>query len=175
MKEELNEDCGCGSTTDNIRSYTGSSTPRYSQDPLVGKTVSLVDGRRGIVDDSIRNNTGEVIGYVIEGDRGSYRVFKNKISGVLDESGGAFASLPGTPGMGNVVPPTPGKEGSGDQFPSLTAGTPAAKGKKKKSKMDPLVVDSDQTVKRTPAPLDTSLMDFKTFLSKTKGLQNDKK
>jgi hypothetical protein len=171
MKEELNEDCGCGSTTDNIRSYTGSSTPKYSQDPLVGKKVSLVDGRSGMVDDSIRNNTGEVIGYVIEGDRGSYRVFKNKISGLLSESGGAFASLPSTPGMGNVVPPTPEKEGSGDQFPSLSVGTPAAKGKKKKRMTDFAGTTGSvekTTTARTPNPLDMSLMDFKTFVTNSK-------
>jgi hypothetical protein len=166
--EELNEDCGCGSTTDSIRSYTGASTPKYSQDPLVGKRVSLIDGRSGLVDDSIRNNTGEVIGYVIEGDRGAYRVFKNKITGIMDESGGAFASLAGTPGMGNVVPPTPDHEGSGDQFPSLTVGTPAAKGKKKKKA--PVVTET--TSVKTPNPLSTSLMDFKTFLDNSKKNQN---
>jgi hypothetical protein len=159
--KELNEDCGCGSTTNNIRSYNDSSRSKYSQDPLVGKMVNLVDGRTGLVDDSIRNNTGEVIGYVIEGDRGSYRVFKNKISGIIQESGGPLATLPSVPGMGNVVPPTPGKEGSGDQFPSLTAGTPAAKGKKKD--------------KKTPNPIDTSLMDFKTFVNKSKKAQGNKK
>lgn len=152
--EELNEDCGCGDTTNNIRSYTGAPASRYSQDPLVGKKVSLVDGRSGMVDDSIRNNTGEVIGYVIEGDRGSYRVFKNKISGIIKESGEALASLSNTPGMGDVKPPLPdGTPGSGDQFTSLSAGTHAAKGKKGKSK-NPMM----------PKPLDTSLMDFKAFL-----------
>ena len=103
-----------------------------------------------MVDDSIRNNTGEVIGYVIEGDRGSYRVFKNKISGIIQESGEALASLANTPGMGNVKPPLPdGTPGSGDQFTSLSAGTPAAKRKKGK---------------KNPNPLDTSLMDFKAFI-----------
>ena len=173
MKEELNEDCGCGSTTDNIRSYTSYASPKYSQDPLVGKMVSLIDGRKGKVDDSIRNNTGEVIGYVIEGDRGTYRVFKNKISGMLDESGGAFASLPSTPGMGNVVPPTPGKEGSGDQFPTLTAGTPAAKGKKKNKLNDFAgVTGASKKNKPTPNPIDTSLMDFNTFISNSKKNQS---
>jgi hypothetical protein len=172
--EKLNEDCGCGSTTNNIRSYADSTASRHSTDPLVGKRVNLVDGRSGLVDDSIRNNTGEVIGYVIEGDRGSYRVFKNKISGIVQESGEAFATLPSVPGMGNVVPPTPGKEGSGDQFPTLTAGTPAAKGKKKKMKDFAGTTEDKkkETVKRTPDPLDVSLMDFKTFISKGKKSQN---
>jgi hypothetical protein len=173
MEEKLNEDCGCGSTTDNIRNYNSYSTPKYLQDPLVGKNVSLIDGRKGKVDDSIRNNTGEVIGYVIEGDRGTYRVFKNKISGVLDESGGAFASLPSTPGMGNVVPPTPGKEGSGDQFPSLSVGTPAAKGRKKNKNYD-YVGATGTSKKNTKSanPLDTSIMDFNTFLSSSKKNQS---
>jgi hypothetical protein len=156
MEEKLDEDCGCGGTTDSIRSFTNTSASRYNQDPLVGTRVNLVDGRSGKVDDSIRNNTGEVIGYVIEGDRGTYRVFKNKIAGPMGESEGAMSSLSATPGMGNVVPPGPGRTGSGDQFPSLTVGTPAAKKKKKKK-------DNN--------PIDTSLMDFKTFLNKGKGNQ----
>jgi hypothetical protein len=169
MEEELNEDCGCGSTSDNIRSFSAPPTSRFSPDPLVGKRVNLVDGRSGLVDDSIRNNTGEVIGYVIEGDRGSYRVFKNKISEVINESGGAFASLAATPGMGNVVPPTPGKEGSGDQFPTLTAGTQAAgKGKKKKYKNIMLGSNETDDQKRTKDPLDTSLLSFSDFLKRTK-------
>ena len=155
--ENLNEDCGCGSSTDAIRSHVQDNF-KYSADPLVGKRVSLVDGRNGLVDDAIRNNTGEVIGYVIEGDRGNYRVFKNKISGVVEESEGAFATLPSVPGMGEVKPPMPdGTPGSGDQFPALTAGTPAAK--KKKNKKEPIRID-------------TSILDFKSFQKRMKQNQN---
>lgn len=56
-----------------------------------------------------------------------------------------LATLGNTPGMGNVQPPMNGGtnagfyndslNGSGDKFPSLTAGTPAAKAKKMKSKL----------------------------------------
>lgn len=55
--------------------------------------------------------------------------------------GSAFASLDTTPGMGNVASPQAGgtnadfyngKVGSGDKFPTLTVGTPAAKKKDKK-------------------------------------------
>lgn len=153
--KELNEDCGCNSAAENIRSFTSSSVPsKYSQDPLVGKRVNLVDGRSGLVDDSIRNNTGEVIGYVIEGDRGKYRVFSNKISGTIEEGAGAFASLSSTPGMGDIKPPMPdGTPGSGDQFPSLTVGTPAAKKKDKKKQEN---------------PYSSSLMDFKSFMKSGK-------
>jgi hypothetical protein len=66
-----------------------------------------------------------------------------------------MASLAGTPGMGPVVPPGPGRTGSGDQFPSLTVGTPAAEKKKKKK-------DSNKN------PLDSSVMDYKSFLSNSK-------
>lgn len=156
MDKKLDEDCGCGATTDSIRSFTDSSASRYNPDPLVGLRVNLIDGRSGKVDDSIRNNTGEVIGYIIEGDKGTYRVFKNKIAGKIDESEGSMSSLSTTPGMGDVVPPGPGRTGSGDQFPSLSVGTPAAKKNKKKKQAN---------------PIDTSLMDFKTFLNKTKGNQ----
>jgi hypothetical protein len=162
--EELNEDCGCGQSTENIKSYESHS--KYSVDPMVGKSVSLNDGRTGRVDDSIRNNTGEVIGYVIEGSEGSYRVFKNKIGNVLDEQEAVAApaagltTLANVQGMGDPMPPGPGgKIGSGDKFPSLTVGTPAAKEdeKKKKKKND---------------TKDGSLMDFNTFLKKSKGLEN---
>lgn len=155
----MSEDCGCGGTTNNIRDYESHRASKYDQDPLVGKRVSLIDGRIGRVDDSIRNSVGEVIGYVIEGERGMYRVFKDKISNELEESGGPMASLEGTPGMGNVVPPGPGRTGSGDKFPSLTVGTPAAKKKKKK------------VSKETPNPISSSLMDFKTFLRNSKSSQ----
>ena len=140
--ENINEkeDCGCGSTTNNIRDYEGSRSRTYDSDPLVGKRVSLIDGRSGRVDDSIRNSVGEVIGYVIEGDRGVYRVFKDKIINPIDESG-PMATL-----------------ASGDQFPSINVGTPAAKKKNKKNKA-------------TPNPIDTSLMDFKSFISNSKGSQ----
>jgi len=51
-------------------------------------------------------------------------------------SGGGFASLGSTPGMGDVASPgVDGSPGSGDRFDNLTVGTPAAKkskGKKKK-------------------------------------------
>ena len=73
----------------------------------------------------------------------------------MEEGGGAMASLAGTPGMGDIAPPGPGRTGSGDQFPSLTIGTPAA-GKKKKKK------DSNKS------PLDSSVMDYKSFLSNSK-------
>ena len=60
----MSEDCGCGGTTSNIREYESYRASKYDQDPLVGKRVSLIDGRSGRVDDSIRNSVGEVIGYV---------------------------------------------------------------------------------------------------------------
>jgi hypothetical protein len=50
--------------------------------------------------------------------------------------------------MGEVQPPTRTSAGSGDQFPTLTAGTPAAKkGKKKKESV----------------PTSSSVMDWKNF------------
>ncbi|NBV27573.1 hypothetical protein EBS02_00925 [bacterium] len=74
----------------------------------------------------------------------------------LSESEGAFATLDATPGMGPVTPPQgPGtnqnfydvaKQGSGDKFPSLTVGTPAAQYSKKKKitkKTNPIQSFSD--------------------------------
>ena len=59
-------------------------------------------------------------------------------------AGNAFATLGTTPGMGIAAPPTNGgtnagfydssKDGSGDKFPSLTVGTPAARKRGKKGK-----------------------------------------
>ncbi len=161
--EELNEDCGCGGTSSTIRDYESHvNYNSYDKDPWIGMNAYLRDGRTGKIDDSIRNNTGQVIGYVIEGERGSFRVFKDKIDRV-EESEGAMASLGNTPGMGNPAMPTPdGKPGSGDKFPSLTVGTPAAKTKRKKSEDDE---DEDEGVKRSG-----SLLDFKAFIKKGKNL-----
>ena len=121
--EELNEDCGCGQKA-NEPSYKPSP---YTQSPdiNVGKIANLFDGRSGMVDDAIRNSTGEVIGYVINGNKGLFRTFKEKIES-FNESEGAMATLSNTPGMGDPMLPGPDHIGSGDQFPSLTAGTPAA-------------------------------------------------
>lgn len=57
-------------------------------------------------------------------------------------AGSAFATLGSTPGMGIAAPPTNGgtnagfydasKDGSGDKFPSLAVGTPAAASNKKR-------------------------------------------
>lgn len=152
----MSEDCGCGSATENIRDYNDYNSNRYNNDPLIGKNVSLFDGRKGKINDAIRDNKGEVIGYVIEGERGMYRVFKDKIEKEIDESVGPMASLGSTPGMGDVIPPGPGRTGSGDQFPTLTAGTPAAKKKKRK------------VSKETSNPIDSSIMDFKSFLKNSK-------
>jgi hypothetical protein len=165
MSEEINEDCGCGGeATNNIRSH--SAGRKYSQDPLVGKRVNLVDGRSGTIDDSIRNSNGEVIGYVIEGGKGKYRVFKNKISEaeeVEEQDGGiggdgGFATLGSTPGMGDVSFPTDGGEGSGDMWPTIgfskDRGKKGKKRKKKRGKM-----------------LDVSLMNFDSFIKNTKKTQ----
>lgn len=153
--EKLNEDCGCGGSSESIRGFEHNrNESKYSSDPLVGKKVSLNDGRTGSVDDTIRNSLGEVIGYVIEGDEGTYRVFKNKISGILNESSGAFASLDSVQGMGDAIPPSSTRTGSGDQFPSLSVGTSSAKGSSKKTKKE--------------SPLKTSLLDFKSFIKKSK-------
>jgi hypothetical protein len=163
MEEKLDEGCGCGGdTTNNIRNYT--SYNKYSPDPLVGKTVNLIDGRTGTVDDSIRNSNGEVIGYVIEGDKGKYRVFKNKIAESIDideqdgggmGDGGGFASLDSTPGMGDIHPPIGNEEGSGDVFPSIGF----SKDRKKKGK---------ERKRKSGKMVDTSLMNFDTFIKNSK-------
>jgi hypothetical protein len=130
MEQKVNEDCGCG------QSSGAQPIPNISYaptDPNVGKFATLADGRTGTINDSIRNSTGEVIGYVLNNDRGNFRVFRDKVT-QISESEGAMATLANTPGMGDVVPPTRDSVGSGDQFPTLTAGTPAAKGKKTKAK-----------------------------------------
>ena len=137
MEQRVNEnDCGCG------QSSGAQPIPNISYaptDPNVGKFATLADGRTGTINDSIRNSTGEVIGYVLNNDRGNFRVFRDKVT-QISESEGAMATLGNTPGMGEVAPPTRDSVGSGDQFPTLTAGTPAAKGKKTKTKK---MTDSD--------------------------------
>ena len=127
--QKINEGCGCGGGSSSAQP---SANIVREQDPAVGKQASLLDGRTGTINDSIRNSRGEVIGYVLNNDNGAFRVFKEKVTNIY-ESEGAMASLDATPGMGEVAPPTKDSVGSGDVFPSLTAGTGAAKkGKKKK-------------------------------------------
>ncbi len=128
--KKINEGCGCGGGSSVTKASP--NIPTREIDPSIGKMASLFDGRNGRIDDSIRNSRGEVIGYVMNNEKGTFRVFKDKVSDIY-ESEGAMASLDATPGMGEVAPPTRTSTGSGDVFPSLTTGTPAAKkGKKKK-------------------------------------------
>jgi hypothetical protein len=139
--EKIDEGCGCGGG-----GSTPINTPIREIDPSVGKIASLSDGRSGKINDSIRNSRGEVIGYVMDGERGTFRVFKDKVTSIYENEGG-MASLEGTPGMGEVQPPTRTSDGSGDVFPALTAGTGSAKkGKKKSTK-----------------PLPKSVLDWETF------------
>jgi len=161
-----NKGCNCGDATENIRSGFNISSKKLENDPLVGKKVILTDGRVGLVDDSIRNGLGEVIGYVIEGEKGSYRVFKNRIYKILDENeefideSDVMASLDSTPGMGDIYPPTRDSLGSGDQFPTLIFRNSSNKKNKKK--------------KKESNPIDTSVIDFKTFLKRIKKSQLNK-
>lgn len=61
-------------------------------------------------------------------------------------SGGGFADLGSTPGMGNVTSPgIDGSPGSGDKFDSLTAGTPAAKRRKSKRKKELSIINDFDT------------------------------
>jgi hypothetical protein len=142
--KKINEGCGCGGGSSETK--TSPNIPTREADPSIGKMASLVDGRNGRIDDSIRNSRGEVIGYVMNNEKGTFRVFKDKVSDIY-ESEGAMASLDATPGMGEVAPPTRTSTGSGDAFPSLTTGTGASKkGKKKESK-----------------PLPKSVLDWNSF------------
>lgn len=127
--QKIDEDCGCGASSNPTISQT-STQP----DPNVGKMATIIDGRTGLINDSIRNSRGEVIGYVLNNERGTFRVFKDKVS-KINESEGAMASFDSVEGMGEVQPPTRDSIGSGDQFPALSVGTPSAKvAKKKKGK-----------------------------------------
>ena len=136
--KSINENCGCGK-----KSQSEPVVQKAIQvDPNLGKTADILDGRRGTINDSIRNSRGEVIGYVLNNDNGTFRVFKDKVSKIY-ESEGAMASLPNVSGMGEVQAPTKDSAGSGDQFPTLTAGTPAAKKSKgKKEKDEPSIANS---------------------------------
>jgi hypothetical protein len=87
-----------------------------------------------------------------------YPEYEMKLSEEMGgDMGGGFASLDSTPGMGNVATPQmdgtnsdfySGKVGSGDKFPTLTVGTPAAK-------------------KRGNKRLFKSFEEFKKFLAKS--------
>ena len=159
--KKLNEDCGCSGSTP-------SSEPK--QKPIskdlsnsnVGKVATLFDGRQALVNDSIRNSSGQIIGYVLNDNRGAFRVFKDKIQN-FSESEGAMSSLSATVGIGNVIAPTADHVGSGDKFPSLDVGTPAAKPDKK--------IASG----RKKNQFTNVLMDFTTFSKKFKGFQQPDK
>ena len=147
--KELNEDCGCGGSSSSPsqeapRPYMGET------DPNIGKAATLWDGRNATINDSIRNSRGEVIGYVMNGERGAFRVFKERVTKIYED--GAMASLATVSGMGEVSPPTSTSVGSGDQFPSLSVGTPAAK-KKKKLKKE----------KKSEKSIGNSVMSWKDF------------
>lgn len=136
--KSINEGCGCGNKAQSQEVIKKT----YQQDPNLGKIADILDGRKGTINDSIRNSRGEVIGYVLNNDNGAFRVFKDKVSRIY-ESEGAMATLPNVQGMGEVQAPTRDSAGSGDQFPTLTAGTPAAKKTKgKKSKDEPSIANS---------------------------------
>lgn len=133
----INEGCGCGK-----KAQSQTFVQKANQDPNLGKVAEILDGRSGTINDSIRNSRGEVIGYVLNNNNGTFRVFKDKVSKIY-ESEGAMATLPNVQGMGEVQAPTRDSAGSGDQFPTLTAGTPAAKKSKgKKSKNEPALANS---------------------------------
>ena len=156
--KKINEGCGCGGSGNSSGSGQISRPASRENDPSIGKMASLMDGRTGRIDDSIRNSRGEIIGYVMNNDKGAFRVFKDKVTNIY-ESEGAMASLAATPGMGEVAPPTRDSVGSGDQFPSLSAGTPAAKKSKKKKKDE-------------GHPLPKSVLDWNTFRKNMLKTQN---
>lgn len=148
--EKINEDCGCG----------GGSSPepkmrpvsKDQRNPNLGKIANLSDGRKGTVDDSIRNSTGDIIGYVLTNEKGAFRVFKDKVE-YFTESSGAMSSLGATVGMGPVTPPTSTSTGSGDQFPTIGGGkgpvkeTPQQKKARKENRYSTKVLDFSNFIK----------------------------
>lgn len=158
--EKLNEDCGCG----------GGSTPEARMRPVSkntgnpnhGKIANLIDGRKGVVDDSIRNSTGDIIGYVLTNEKGAFRVFKDKVE-YFTESSGAMSSLGATVGMGPVTPPTQTSTGSGDQFPTIGGGKGPVKETPKQKKA------------RKENRYTSKLMDFSNFLKTSKKFEQSEK
>jgi len=128
-KTPVNEDCNCGENGQAIQN----SLPTFNKEvsSMEGKNVLLKDGRSGLIDDSIRNSRGEIIGYVLTGNSGPFRVYKEKVERIIDEQFDGAASLDATPGMGEIEFPTADHVGSGDVFSS--AGYIPSKKNKKKS------------------------------------------
>ena len=83
--KKINEGCGCGGGSSVTK--TSPNIPAREADPSIGKMASLVDGRNGRIDDSIRNSRGEVIGYVMNNEKGTFRVFKDKVSDINNAIG----------------------------------------------------------------------------------------
>ena len=158
--KKINEDCGCG----------GKPAPEARIKPVsknlsennVGKMALLVDGRQALVDDSIKNSSGEVIGYVLTNERGAFRVFKDKVQNFY-ESEGAMSSLSATIGQGNVVAPTSNSLGSGDKFPTIGGGN------------GPVDSTPKQKKDRKKNQFTNNLLDFTAFSKKMKGFQQSDK
>ena len=158
--KKINEDCGCGGTPSQeprTRPVSKDLSERH-----IGKVAQLFDGRQAMVDDSIRNSKGEVIGYILTSPKGAFRVFKDKIQ-CFSESAD-MGSLAATVGQGSVTPPSRGHEGSGDQFPSI-----GAEGKPQKG----LGTRAKKAQKENR--FTNKLMGFNDFAKKMKEFQQDDK
>ena len=157
--EKLNEDCGCGEKS------TGEPRIRPESKDLseknIGKMATLFDGRQALVDDSIRNSKGEVIGYVLTNNKGAFRVFKDKIENFSESAD--MGSLGSMNGQGSVMPPSATHDGSGDQFPSIGFGSNTKKQTAKDKK------------ERKKNQFSNKLMDFNSFSKKMRSFQQDEK
>ena len=81
---------------------------------------------------------------------------------------GSFSTVGNTPGMGNVVAPGSGHEGSGDQWPSLGVGMVQSPEDRKKTKKQ-----MKENKKKTSLP-PSKFHDYKSFMDKHKSMTGEK-
>lgn len=162
--------CNCGQIDETPVSGGIVRYNEFNSDPMIDQEVVLEDGRRGVIDDVIRNGKSTVIGYVVETAKGKVRVFKDKITLVNEMEGppaGSAATLDVVSGQGSAQMPSRDSLGSGDAFPSLNVGTPAGAGQSYAKKSPKKKVSTQKETKQKG----DSIPSFNEFLKRAKKMQ----
>ena len=162
--------CDCGKIDDTPVSGGIIRYNEFNTDPIINQEVVLEDGRRGTIDDVIRNGKSAVIGYVVETAKGKVRVFKDKVTLVNEMEGppaGSAATLDTVTGQGSAQMPSRDNLGSGDAFPSLGMGLPSGSGQSYAKKSPKKKVSTQKTAKKK----EDTIPSFNEFLKRAKKMQ----
>lgn len=58
-------------------------TANQSADNLVGKTVVVDNSKTGVVKENLFKSNGDIIGYIVEGLDGDFRILKSQIVNII--------------------------------------------------------------------------------------------